>query len=162
MHPKFMKFILLLLLGASIASLHAQSSVNAAGGNVSGSGGSVSYSVGQLFYTTHAGTGGSVIQGIQLAFEITVISSTKEANDIQLTVSAHPNPATEYLNLVINNTDLTGFRFQLFDAAGKLLLSEKIAGNHTRIGMNNLVPSTYYLKVIQQNKVVKLMKIIKL
>ena len=162
MNPKFVKFIFLLLLGACIASLHAQSIVNAAGGNVSGSGGSVSYSVGQLFYTTQTGTGGSVIQGIQLAFEISVISSTKDANDILLTVSAHPNPATEYLNLVIKNTDLIEFRFQLFDAAGKLLLSEKIAGNQTRIGMNNLVPSTYYLKVIQQNKVVKLMKIIKL
>jgi hypothetical protein len=162
MHPKFVKFILLLLLGASIASLHAQSSVNTAGGKVSGIGGSVSYSVGQLFYTTHAGTGGSVIQGIQHAFEISVISSIKEANNISLTVSVHPNPATEYLTLEIKNPDFNGLRFQLFDSAGKLLLSEKILANQTRICMDNLVPSTYYLNVIQQNKVVKLMKIIKL
>jgi len=162
MRHKLMKLIFLLLPGAGIAALQAQTSVNAAGGRVSGGDGSVSYTVGQVFYTTNTGSGGSVIQGIQQAFELSVISSTNDANAISLSVSAHPNPATEYLNLAIKNQDLSGFRFQLFDSSGKLLLSDKIKSSETILRMGSLVPSTYYLKVIRYNKVVKILKIVKL
>ena len=44
---------------------------------------------------------------------------------------------------------------------GKLLQSEKITGNQTSIVMSNLVPATYFVKVIQGNKEVKTFKIIK-
>ena len=44
---------------------------------------------------------------------------------------------------------------------GKLLQNEKITGNETSIVMNNLVPATYFVKVIQSKKEVKTFKIIK-
>ncbi|MGI6479933.1 MAG: T9SS type A sorting domain-containing protein [Salinivirgaceae bacterium] len=44
---------------------------------------------------------------------------------------------------------------------GKLLLNEKITGNQTSIVMSNLVPATYFVKVIQGSKEVKTFKIIK-
>lgn len=157
-----MKFIYLLLLGTGIAGLHAQTSVNAGGSKVSGGGGSVSYTVGQLFYTTDAGTGGSVIQGIQQAFEISVVSSLDPAENIYLTASAHPNPAVDYLTLVVKTADLSNLRYQLFDSTGKLLQSERITSSETTIRMVHLLPLTYFVKVIQRNKMVKLLKIIKL
>jgi hypothetical protein len=54
--------------------LMAQENVNASGSNASGSGGSASYSVGQVFYQIHSGSNGSVVEGVQQPYEISVIT----------------------------------------------------------------------------------------
>jgi hypothetical protein len=155
------KLSVLLLFVPGLTSLQAQTSVNAAGGNVSGSGGSASYSVGQVVYETHIGTSGSVAQGVQQPYEILVFTGLEEAKGINLTVSAYPNPTTDYLTLEVKEFDLSNLSLQLYDMNGKLLQSEKITGNQTSIVMNNLVPATYFIKVIQDNKEVKTFKVIK-
>jgi hypothetical protein len=145
----------------SLSTVSAQESVNATGGNASGSGGSASYSVGQVAYQTHTGTNGSVSEGVQQPFEISVVTAIEEAKGINLTVSAYPNPTTDYLTLEVKEFELSNLHFQLYDMNGKLLQSEKITGNQTSIVMSNLVPTTYFVKVIQGNKEVKTFKIIK-
>ena len=44
---------------------------------------------------------------------------------------------------------------------GKLLQNEKITVNQTSIGMRNLLPANYFVKVIKDNKEVKTFEIIK-
>jgi len=61
---------------------------------------------------------------------------------------AYPNPTTDYLTLEVKDFELSNIHFQLYDMNGKLLQSEKITGNQTSIVMSNLVPATYFLKVI--------------
>jgi len=161
MKYKRLKFCAVLLLGLGLAGLQAQTSVNVTGGNASGSGGSASYSVGQFVYQTHTGTSGSVSEGVQQPYEISVVTGLEEAKGINLSVSAYPNPATDYLTLKVKDFELSNLHFQLYDMSGKLLRSEKITGNQTSIVMSNLVPATYFVKVIQNNKEVKTFKIIK-
>lgn len=156
-----LKLSAVILLVFGLTGLHAQTSVNATGGNASGSGGSVSYSVGQVVYTTNEGTNGSVAQGIQQPFEISVVTGLEEAIGINLSVSAYPNPTTDYLTLEVKEFDLSNLYFQLYDMQGKLLQNEKITSNQTSIAMGNLAPTTYFVKVIQNNKEVKVFKIIK-
>ena len=155
------KLSAVLLLGLGLTGLQAQESVNATGGNASGSGGTVAYSVGQVVYTTNTGANGSVAQGVQQPFEISVVLAIEEAQGINLSVSAYPNPTTDYLTLEVNEFELSNLNFQLYDISGKLLQNEKITGNQTSIVMSNLVPATYFVKVIQDNKEVKTFKIIK-
>ncbi|MDP3462260.1 MAG: T9SS type A sorting domain-containing protein [Bacteroidales bacterium] len=139
----------ILLLGLGLTGLlQAQESVNTTGGNASGSGGSASYSIGQVVYTTNAGTNGSATHGVQQPYEISVITAIEEAKNINLSVSAYPNPTTDYLTLEVNDFELSNIHFQLYDMIGKLLQSEKITGNQTSIVVGNLVPATYILKVI--------------
>lgn len=126
-----------------------------------GSGGSASYSVGQVAYQTHTGTNGSVAQGVQQAYEIKDVTAIEEAKGINLSISAYPNPANDYLTLSITEFELSNLSYQLYDINGKLLQSEKIMGNPTSIVMSNLVPATYFLKVIQGNREVKTFQIIK-
>jgi hypothetical protein len=145
----------------SLSTVSAQESVNATGGNASGSGGSASYSVGQVAYQTHTGTNGSVSEGVQQPFEISVVTAIEEAKGINLSFTAYPNPTTDYLTLEVKEFELSNLHFQLYDMNGKLLQSEKITGNQTSIVMSNLVPTTYFVKVIQGNKEVKTFKIIK-
>ncbi|MBN2669392.1 MAG: T9SS type A sorting domain-containing protein [Bacteroidales bacterium] len=151
----------ILLLGLGLTGLKAQTSINASGGVATGSGGSASYSVGQVVYTTNTGTSGSVAEGVQQPFEISVVTEIEEAKGINLSVTAYPNPTTDYLTLEVNEFEISNLSYQLYDISGKLLQSEKIKGNQTSIVMNNLVPATYFVKVIQRNRDVKTFKIIK-
>ena len=164
MKYKKLKFSALLLLGLGLTGLQAQESVNATGGNASGSGGTVSYSVGQVVYTTNIGTNGSVAQGVQQPFEISVVLAIEEAKGINLTVSAYPNPTTDYLTLEVDASttlSIQSMAYQLYDMQGKLLQNEKITSNQASIVMSNLVPATYFVKVTESNKEVKTFKIIK-
>jgi len=161
MRHKKLKLSTILLLGLGLTGLQAQTSVNATGGNASGSGGSASYSIGQLVYTTNTGTTGTVAQGVQQPYEISVVTGLEEAKGINLSVTAYPNPTTDYLTLEVKEFELSTLHFQLYDMSGKLLQSEKLTGSQTNIVMSNLLPATYFVKVIQNNKEVKTFKVIK-
>jgi hypothetical protein len=153
-----------LLFGLELTGLQAQESINATGGNASGSGGSVSYSVGQIVYTTNIGTNGSVANGVQQPFEISVVTGLEEAKDIMLSLTAYPNPTTDYLTLSIDAStplSIQSMSYQLNDMQGKLIQNEKITGKQTSIVMSNLKAATYFVKVNQENKNVKTFKIIK-
>lgn len=76
--------------------LLSQNAIPATGGNASGSGGSVSYSVGQVTYLINTGTSGSVAQGVQQPYEISVVTGIEEASGIELEFSVYPNPASDF------------------------------------------------------------------
>ncbi len=161
MKHKNLKLCTILLFGLGLTGLQAQESVNATGGNASGNGGSASWSVGQAAYQTHTGTNGSVAEGVQQPYEISVVTGIEEANGINLSFSAYPNPVTDYLTLKIKDFELSALTFRLYDMNGKLLRSEKITGSLTSISMGNLLPATYFVKIIQGNLEIKTFKIIK-
>ena len=161
MRQKKLILIAILLLGLGLTGLQAQEAVTPTGSTASGSGGSVSYSVGQVVYTTNTGTNGSVTQGVQQPYEISVVTAIEEAKGINLSVLAYPNPTTDFLTLRIEEFEISNLSYQLYDMNGRLLQREKITGNQTSIDMNNLVPAIYYVKVFQGNKGIKTFKIIK-
>jgi hypothetical protein len=151
----------LLSFALSLSTVSAQESVNTAGGDASGSGGSAIYSVGQMFYTTSTGTNGSVAQGVQQPFEISVVVGIEEAKEINLSISAYPNPTIDYLTLSIAEFDVSNLSYQLYDMQGKLLQTKKLTGTEAQIDMSSCVKSVYYVKVIQGDKEIKTFKIIK-
>jgi len=164
-HKKARLFAILMLV-IGLTALHAQQTITAAGGNAAGSGGSVSYSVGQVFYTTNTGTGGSVLQGVQQPYEISVVTAIEEGKDISLQCSVYPNPAASYLIVHFDGEVKNAYSASLFDMNGKLLASWDITGSDTRIGMSNLPIATYFLKIRQTKNTasqseIKTFKIIK-
>ena len=150
-----MKIVLFLFLSVlSGASLFAQQTVTAAGGNAAGTGGTVSYTVGQVFYTTGTGINGSVAQGVQQPFEISVVTALEEAKEITLIWSVYPNPASDFLKLSLRNPEASGLivddlSYLLYDMYGKLLEKKRLEGNETSIQMGGFAPATYILKIIQ-------------
>jgi len=162
-HKKlYLSLVLLFVLG--LTGLHAQESVNTSGGNTLGSGGSVSYSVGQVVYTTNSGTTGTVSQGVQQPYEISVITGFDDIKWMNLNCSVYPNPTTDYLTLKIDasaSIPIRNLSYQLYDMNGRLLGSGKLESQETQIVMVNLVPETYLLEIFDQNKIVKSFKIIK-
>jgi len=164
MQLKKVKLSAILLFGLGLTELQAHEVIPAAVGNASGSADTVSYSVGQVIYTTNTGTNGTVAQGVQQPFEISIVTGLEEAKGINLMVSAYPNPTTDFLNLKVDASNALNIQllsYQLYDMSGNLLEIKKLVGNQTSIVMSYLVRATYFLKVIEGSKEVKTFKIIK-
>ncbi|MPL84843.1 hypothetical protein SDC9_30808 [bioreactor metagenome] len=164
MRQTFKKLSFMLLLATGLNGLKAQESPAAAGGDAAGSGGSASYSIGQVAYSANPGPNGSVAQGVQQPYEISVITATIEAGGIELIVSAYPNPTTDILMIRINSAALVTFRklgYKLSDINGKLLEAKRIEGTQTVIVLNHRTPGTYLLSIAEENTDLKTFKIIK-
>ena len=155
-HIKTITSLACLLLG--IGTLHAQEAVITSGGEATGTGGTSSYSVGQVVYTTATGTNGSLAQGVQQPYEISVTIGIKETS-INLELSVYPNPTTDYLTLKVD--DFETLNFQLIDLQGKIIANKKVTNATTIIKMEELAKALYFLNVTKNNKVVKSFKIIK-
>lgn len=147
-----------LLIGFSL-SAEAQQAATASGGDASGSGGTVAYSVGQVVYTTITGSNGSVAQGVQQPYEISIVLGV-ENHEVNL-IQAYPNPTIDYLTLNVGNSELSSLNFQLYDITGKLIENKKITSSIETIRMENLPSAIYFLKVTNNHKDVKTFKIIK-
>ena len=158
---KKIKLSALLWFSIGLTGLQAQSTFSASGGNDTGAGGKASFSIGQVVYTTNTGMNGSAAQGVQQPYEISVITSIEEAKDISVEMVVYPNPATDFVKLKIASYQVQNLRYQLYDINGTLLQDNKIEGQETNISMQTLFSSTYFLKVTDNNKVIKTFKIIK-
>jgi hypothetical protein len=162
---KKLKLSVVYLLGLGLTGLPAQEVVPASGGEAEGIGGTASYSVGQLVYTTNTSvSNGSLAQGVQQPFEISVVTGLEESKGINLICSAYPNPTSDKLILKVNTSTMHSIQsmsYQLYNISGKLLEIKKLEGDQTTIVTSNLAPATYFLKVTEGNKEVKTFKIIK-
>jgi len=150
----------MLMAGFGLSAAHAQQSVTSAGGEATGSGGTVSYSVGQVVYTNAEGSNGTLAQGVEQPFEISVILELEHTEGIKLNLSAYPNPTTDRLILKYDYPDNT-LTYQLFDLHGRLLATSKLIDTETSIMMNNHEDGVYIVKVISHSKEIKTFKIIK-
>ncbi len=156
--------ILLAVLGVfMLCDASAQQALPAAAGEGSGIGGHVSFTVGQLVYYTYAGSSGSIAEGVQQPYEISLVSAVEPASGVHLYLAAYPNPVSDKLILemdagLIASSEAT---FLLLDATGKTLDSGTANGTHTRIDMQGHSPGTYFLRVTQGKRVLQTFKILK-
>jgi len=155
------KTILVLLVGClNLFIVQGQSTIPATGSNATGSGGSVSYTIGQVTYNTY-GTTGTVAQGVQQPYEISVVTGIEKAKDISLEIVVYPNPATDYVKLKVENYETENLLYQLYNINGILLENKKIESNETSIVFRNHIQGTYFLKITDKQKEIKTFKIIK-
>ncbi len=155
------KLVIVFCLLAFIISIQAQSTIPAGGGDANGVDGSTSYSIGQMVYTTNTGTNGSVAEGVQQPYEISVIVGFEQDGFTGVNFTVYPNPATDLLILETDFSSYKNLTYQLFDIKGSLLFSDRLTDFRTTISMGNLAPSTYYLKVFDNQMKSKTFKIVK-
>src|SRR5450759_574673 len=117
-------FLCLLLLSGLGTTMHAQSTISATGGNASGTGGNLSYTIGQVAYMTISGITGTVTQGVQQPYEISVVTAIKNTEEINLECLVYPNPTRGLTKLVFKSSDYENMRIQLFDLNGVPLLDK--------------------------------------
>jgi hypothetical protein len=161
MKHKLTKMSALLLLCLAFTRLHAQEAIPASGGNATGSGGTVSYTFGQVYYITVEGVNGTVAQGVQQPYEISVVTGTEKAYKSNPDYAAYPNPAGGFVMLIVKNYKTENMTYQLYDNSGKFIESKNIESNETRIDLSSLIVAPYLLKVSREGKEIKTFKIVK-
>ena len=132
-HKNTITSVAFLLLG--LGGLLAQESPTASGGEATGAGGKASYSIGQVVYTTTTGTNGSVAQGVQQPYEISVTTGINETA-INLVMNVYPNPTTNYLTLKVESEQIESLTYQLIDLQGKVIENKKGVYCYTSFFLN--------------------------
>lgn len=153
---KFLLFLLPLLFGGNLI---AQSNTVASGGEASGSGGTVSYTVGQIDYSSQSGSSGTIHQGVQQPLEFFNLSVSE--NHLDFAVLLFPNPVVAELHVNLSGVNLDLLQYNLTDAAGKLIFSQKIEKEQIDINMSELSRANYFLNFVQNGKIVSSYQIIK-
>jgi hypothetical protein len=140
--------------------LTAQETFSSSGFNSNGNSGLISYSVGQVSVGFFTENNGSLTHGVQQPYEIFSTTGDDILN-INLKLTAYPNPTIDQLFLRIENIQGKFFNYQLFNMQGKLLLIDKCENNKTHINLNEFPPNTYLLSISENNTVIKSFTIIK-
>jgi hypothetical protein len=161
MKQKNILIIIITVFSFNIVALKGQETIATSAGNFTGSGGSVSYTIGQVAYSSLSGTNGSVVQGVQQPYEISLVTSVENTEEITLNWIVYPNPTSNTIKLSVESPDFDNMSYRLFDNNGKLIQDVKVESEETEISMYNLVPSIYFLRVIKNKKELKTFKIIK-
>jgi hypothetical protein len=125
MKYKKLNLVSILLLGLGLTALQAQEVIPASGGDASGGGSSVSCSYGQMVYSINTGTNGSVAEGVQQPYEISLVSNTI---NISGTIDASEISCTKCDVTIASGAELTvgadkTLKSVLVIAGGKLTLS---------------------------------------
>jgi hypothetical protein len=151
----------LLLLSFCYFSLNGQQSISATGGNATGSGGTVTYTVGQVAWNMYSGTSGSILQGVQQPYEISVVTAVENTADIFPECTLYPNPTHGNIKLIVKSFSGRNLRFQLYDLNGVIIRDSKIESDVTEISLQDKSSSVYFLKVTGNKREIKVFKIIK-
>lgn len=152
--------LLFLLFSVGPQGLSAQKTVSTAGGDASNGGASISYTVGQIDYVTNSSSAGSVAQGIQQPWEISIVTGI-EQEAIALNYQVYPNPTSDRLVLEIDSPDLSFLSYQLYGVNGSLLQSGQVDSHRTVLSVENLAVGSYFLKVLRDQTPVKTFKVLK-
>lgn len=155
------KVVLIMFITLCNLNVNAQQAIDATGGEATGSNGKASYSIGQVIFTTNSGTNGSVIQGVQQPYEISIVLSTEEVKGINLQLSVFPNPTSDFIMLEVKDYNFQTLNYQLYDITGKEFLNAETNKESTKIEIGNLSKAIYFLKITDKKKEVKTFKIIK-
>ncbi len=156
---KFYSIILLFVLSGT--AVFAQNAVTASGGDASGNSGSVSYTVGQAFYSANAGASGQVSEGVQQAYEIYDVTEIQNPISSAISLSAFPNPTSDFLTLRIDGDFVGGLDYAMYDISGKEIMQQRIGSSETSIDMQSLPPATYFVRVTKDKNELKTFKIVK-
>ena len=156
---KIYGIILLFVLSATMS--FAQNAVTVSGGEANGNSGSVSYSIGQTFYSANVGSNGQVSEGVQQPYEIYDVTEVQSVISGAISLSAFPNPTSDFLNLRIDGDYIDGLSCAMFDISGKEIMQQRITSSQTSLDVQQLPPATYFVRVTKGKNEVKTFKIVK-
>lgn len=146
----------LLLLGTW---LYGQQAISSSGNQSSNSTAKASWTIGQPFSKTIGNSNHNLTQGVLQP--IIEVNSVYEEITHDFNIEAYPNPTTQYVELYVSNIDGKNLKYELFNLSGKKLISKSILTPTDRIATEDLSPSTYILKVYEDQNYLQSFKIIK-
>lgn len=138
--------------------LFSQVSVDVAGGQASGASGKLDYSIGQIVYTNFSSSAGNLNEGVQQTYDIIILSDETLGDRDEAMV--FPNPASESVVVKMKNSG-DADRYELLNANGKVLRTEKLMATETTLNIQNYSEPLFFLRVYDNTKKCKTFKLIK-
>lgn len=121
------------------------------------SSGSISFTLCEPVITTLSEGDNILTQGFHQS-EITVIPEYIHPA-LQFEIAVYPNPAHDYV--ILKTDQITGLFYILYTIKGEAIQQNILVKDQTEIDFSTLLPSIYFLKVIEGDKELKTFKIIK-
>jgi len=152
-----MKYISILLFCLIFFKSNAQEIVSAGGDTYTNSNISVSWTIGEPVTETISNTSNILTQGFHQT-KLSVIG-IYDISSKDMLISLYPNPTQDFVNL--KTVDYENLSFQLFSFNGKLIKTNKLFSKNTEVKLNNLSAASYFIKILEWDKIIKTYKIIK-
>jgi hypothetical protein len=146
-------------MAMGISSANSQCKTVSGGGIGIGSGGSLSFAIGQGFTISMTNEKMNSSKIIKQTLQEKIFSN--ESDGILVDIKIFPNPTKSNVVLRISNVVNDEFYYQLYDLIGSRIMNKEIKSVETNIYMDNLVDGIYLLKVLENNREIKIFKIIK-
>ena len=127
------------------------------GGHASNNQFSLSYTIGEVVTEFGRDTINNVdlTQGFQQSY-ISIVSV--EDYDLDIDIMIYPNPAVDYLNVVVSDIDKANNYF-MYDMSGKLIRQERINDKEFKISFNTLSTGNYMLVFTDNDRRLKTIKV---
>ena len=108
-----------------------------------------------LFGASSCGNASSTItQNVSLCTDLASIKDNSE-------ITIYPNPNYGIINVNYPSSLVGSTHFEVYDALGKLVVSEELVNNTTSVSTQHLEAGVYFYHVINNNNRVKIGKIVK-
>lgn len=95
----------------------------------------------------------SAIQGITVG--------NREFNSSNRQINIYPNPFVDLLTIQLNSKNYFNPKIELLDLYGKIIESENIVSDISRIHTSYLVPGMYLVSIIESDRIIYRIKVIK-
>jgi len=90
--------------------------------------------------------GSSVLYVDNLSFD-NLITAVKENISDDFSFSLFPNPTSDFVNVNINNKNITKFKLNIYNLMGTLVITKRFRHNYNQINIENLNSGVYIIEV---------------
>lgn len=143
----------------SVSAISAQQVVSLAGNHHENGDMSISWTLGETVIETFNADEKILTQGFHQP-TLTVVS-IDDADMPRYNITAFPNPVKSYVTLSVEAEKHENMRFMLYDLNGNLIKKDGIYGKNTEVSFEGLTPALYFIRIIEENKSLTTIKIIK-
>ena len=151
-------FALLTLL-FSISALSAQQVISTSGNHHEAGDRSISWTLGETVIETFKADENILTQGFHQS-KLTVVS-VEEIDMTRYNITAFPNPTKSYVTLNVETDKYENMSFMLYDLNGNLIKQGFIHDKKTEISFEGLKPAVYFIRIIEGNKNLTTIRIVK-
>jgi len=102
-----------------------------------------------IYYTTGIDQNNNRLKETWKIFNPTSINENIEKNNL---LNVFPNPANEFINIFVENFDLTNATIELIDYSGKIIFQENITSNIIKLNTENFSTGIYVIRLTSTNK----------
>ncbi len=159
-------YIALLLIFFSYGEGFSQNPVlqviASAGTVFEGNGMSVSWTLGEVATETGVNKKNAITQGFQQTQLTVNPADATQMPLINFTINAYPNPASDHVFLEVDADNPGNFQYVLINSTGNVLSSNILTSNIQEIDLQSASSGVYFLEVLENKKLIKTFKILKL